>query len=88
MSGRKPVLVSVMYSPKGHTRIGSVHRSAWGPREQTSFSRSSRTLGRAGQVWLASLKVSGSAPDRGQVGSRFTSNHAGCVARGLFAASI
>jgi len=62
MSGGKPVLVFVMYSPKARTRRGSVHRSASGPRDETSFSRRSRTLVRVGQVRMACVKVSGSVP--------------------------
>jgi len=81
MSGGKPVSVSVMYSPKARMRRGSVHRLASGPREETSFSRRSRTLVRAGQVRMAGAKVSGSIPHRGQVGSGFLSNHEVCAAR-------
>jgi len=58
----KPVFVAVMYSPKARMRRGSVHRSASGPREETSFSRRSRSLFRAGQVRMACVKVSGSVP--------------------------
>ena len=81
MSGGNPVLVSVMYSPKGRTRRGSVRRSASGPRAETSFSMRSRTLVQAGQVSMACVKVSGSIPHRGQVGSGFSSNHEVCAAR-------
>jgi len=81
MSGGKPVFVSVMYSPKARTRRGSVHRSASGPRDETSFSRRSCALVRAGQVRTACVKVSGSIPHRAQVGSGFLSNHEVCVAR-------
>jgi len=88
MSGGKPVLVSVMYSPKARMRRGSVHRSASGPREETSFSRRSRALVPAGQVRMACAKLSGSVPHRGQVGSGFSSNHQVCAARELFAARI
>ena len=81
MSGGKPVLVSVMYSPKARTSRGSVHSSASGPREETSFSRRSRALVRGGQVRMACQKVSISIPHRGQVGSGFSSNHEVCAAR-------
>jgi len=81
MSGGKPVLVSVMYSPKAHMRRGSVHRLGSGPREETSFSRRSRTLVSAGQVRMACVKVSGSVPYRGQVGFGLSSNHEVCAAR-------
>jgi len=60
MPGGKPVHVVVMYSPKARRRRGSVHRSASGPREETSFRKRSQTLFRAGQVRMASVKVSGS----------------------------
>jgi len=76
-----PVFVSVMYSPRARTRRGSVHRSASGPREETSFCRRSRTLVRAGQVRMAWVKVSDSSSHRGQVGSGFALNHEVCAAR-------
>jgi len=88
MSEGKPVLVSVMYSPKARMTRGSVHRSASGRREETSFSRRSRAMLRAGQVRMACAKVSRSVPHRGQVGSGFSSNHEVCAARELFAARI
>jgi len=84
----KPVLVSVMYSPKARTRRGSVHRSASGPSEATSFSRRSQTLVRAGPARMACVMLSGSVPHRGQVGSGFSSNHEVCAARELFTAHI
>jgi len=62
MAGGKPVFVVVMYSPKARMRRGSVHRSASGPREETSFSKRSRTLFRPGQVRMACVKDSGSVP--------------------------
>jgi len=58
MSGGKPVLVSVMYSPRARMRRGFVHRWVSGPREDTSFSRRSRALDRAGQVSMACAKFS------------------------------
>jgi len=88
MSGGKPVFVVVMYSPKGRMRSGFVQRSALGPREETSFSSRSRTRVWAGQVRMVCVKVSGSVPHQGQVGSGFSSNHEGCAARDLFAARI
>jgi len=81
MSWGKPLFVSVMYSPTARGRKGSVHRSASGPREEKSFSRRSRTLVRAGPVRMAYVKVSGSVPHRGQVGSGFSSNDDTCGAR-------
>jgi len=81
MSGGKPVFVSVMYLPKAHTRRGLDHILASSPREETSFSRRSQTLARAGQDWMACWKESGQVPHRGQVRSGFSSNHAVWVAR-------
>ena len=81
MSGGKPVFVSVMYSPKTRIRWGSDHRLASCLREERSFSRRSRSLTQAGQVRMACRKVSGSVPQRGQVGSGFSSNQEGCAAR-------
>jgi len=81
MSGGNLVLVSVIYSPKARMRKGSVHRSASGLREETSFSRRSWTLVRAEQVRMACVKVSGSIPHRREVGSGFSSNHEVCAAR-------
>ena len=59
MSGGKPVFLFVMYSPRAHIRWGSVHRVASCPREETSFSRRSRSLVRVGQVRMARWNVSG-----------------------------
>jgi len=81
MSGGKPVLVSVMYSPKAGIRWGSDHKAASCPREVTSFSRRSRTLARAGQERMAWWEVSGSVPQRGQVGFGSSSNQEGCATR-------
>jgi len=81
MSGGKPVFVSVMYSPSARIRRGSDHVDASCAREETSFSRRSRARWLAGQVRMACVKVSGSIPHRGQVGSGFSSNHAVCAAR-------
>jgi len=75
MRGAKPVFVSVMYSPKARMSRGSVHRSAPGPREETSFCRRSRTLDRAGQEGMVCVGVSGSLLHRGQVWSGYSSNH-------------
>ena len=70
MSGGKPVLVVVMYSPRARIRCGSDHRLESWPREETSFSRRSRSLDRAGQERTACRNVSGSifAPWTGEVG--------------------
>jgi len=81
MSGGKPVLVSVIYSPRARTRWGSDHQGASCPREVTPFSRRSRTLARAGQVRMAWWKVSDSVPQRGQVGFGSSSNQEGWAAR-------
>jgi len=53
MSGGKPVFVSVIYSPSARMRRGSDHIIASCAREETSFSRRSRTRERAGQVRMA-----------------------------------
>jgi len=50
MSGGKPVFVSVMYSPSARMRWGSDQIVVLCLREETSFSRRSRTCVRAGQV--------------------------------------
>jgi len=81
MSGGKPVFVSVMYSPRARMRRGSDYIVASCAREETSFSRRSRTRVRAGQVRMACWKDSGPVPHRGQVGSGFSSNHEGWAAR-------
>ena len=81
MSGGKLVFVCVMYSPWARIRWGSVHVVASCPREETSFSRRSQTLERAGQERMACWKVSGPVSQRGQVRSGFSSNHEGCAAR-------
>jgi len=81
MSGGKPVFVSVMYSPRACMRRGSDHIVASCAREETSFSRRSRARVRAGQVRMACWKDSGPVLHRGQVGSGFSSNHAGWAAR-------
>jgi len=81
MSGGKPVFVSVMYSPSARMRRGSDHIVASCAREETSFSRRSRTRVRAGQVRMACWKDSGPFPHRGQVGSGFSSNDEGWAAR-------
>jgi len=62
VSGGKPVFVVMIYSPKARMRRGSVHRSASGPREETSSSKRSRTLFLVGQVRMACMKDSGSVP--------------------------
>jgi len=41
---------------------GLVHRSASGPREETSFSKRSRTPFRVGPVRIACVKVAGAVP--------------------------
>ena len=81
MSGGKPVLVTVMYSPRARMRWGSVHSGESCPREETTFGRRSRTHERAGQVSMAGWKDSGSVPQRGQVVSGFLSNQEGWAAR-------
>jgi len=53
MSGGKPVLVSVMYSPSACMRRGLDHIVVSYAREETSFSRESRTRERAEQVRMA-----------------------------------
>ena len=79
--GGKPVLVVVMYSPRARTRWGSVHKLASWPREETSFSRRSRSLVRAGQERIACWNVSGSVSHRGQMGSGSASDQDGWAAR-------
>jgi len=81
MSGGKPVLVLVMYSPKARIRWGSDDIVALCPREESSFSRSSRTLARAWQVRMACWKVSGPVSQRGHVRSGFSWNHEGWAAK-------
>jgi len=81
MSGGKPVFVSVMYSPRARMRVGSDHIGASCAREETSFSRRFRTHVRAGQVRTACWKDSGPVPQRGQVGSEFSSDQEGWAAR-------
>jgi len=71
----KPVFVAVMYSPQARMRRGSVHRSVSGPREETPFRKRSGSLFRAGQVRMGCVKVSGSVPHGGQVGSESSSNN-------------
>jgi len=68
MFGGKPVFVFMMYSLKARMRWDSVHIVASCPREDTSFSRRSRTLARAGQVRMACWKVSGPVSQRGKSG--------------------
>jgi len=68
MAGGKPVFVFVMYSPRARMRMGSDHIVPSPTREETSFSRSSRTRVRAGQVRMACWKDSGPVLHRGQVG--------------------
>jgi len=81
MSGGKPVFKSVMYSLRARIRWGSDHRVASCPREETSFSSSSRSLARAGQVRMACRKVSGSVSQRGQVRFGSLSDQDGWAAR-------
>jgi len=71
MSGGKPVLVSVMYSPKARMRRGSEQVVVSGAREETPVSRTSRTREQAGHVSMACWKDSGRVSHRGQVGSGF-----------------
>jgi len=81
MSGGKRVLVSVKYSPRARSRWGSVHRLASWSREETSFSRRSRSQAQAGQARMASWNVLGSVPQRGQVWFRSSSDQEGWAAR-------
>jgi len=81
MSGGKPVLVVVMYSPRARVRWGSDHTLASWPREETSFSRRSRSLDRAGQERMACWNVSGSVSHRGQVRLGSSSDQDGWAAR-------
>jgi len=81
MSGGKPVLVSVMYSPKARMRVGSDHIAASCAREETSFSRRFRARVRAGQVRSACWKDSGPVSQRGQVGSGLSSDQEGWAAK-------
>jgi len=81
MSGGKPVFVSVICSPSARMRRGSDHVVASYAREETSFSRWSRARWVVRQVRMACVKVSGSTPHRGQVGSGLSSNHKVCAAR-------
>jgi len=81
MSGGKPVFVVVMYSPRARISWGSVHMSSSWPREETSFSRWSQSLARAGQVRMACWKVSGSVSQRGQVRLGSSSDHEGWAVR-------
>ena len=81
LSGGKPVLVSVMYSPSARLRWGLDQIIASCQREETSFSRTSQTHVRAGQVRIACWKDSGPVWYRGQVGSGFSSNHEGWAAK-------
>jgi len=77
----KLVLVSVMYSPNARMRWGSAHNVASCSREEMPFSRASWTLVRAGQVRMTCWNVSGPVPHHGQVGSGFSSDQEGWVAR-------
>ena len=81
MSGGKPVLVSVMYSPRARRRVGWDHIGASCAREETSFSRRFRACVRAGQVRTACWKDSGPVSQRGQVGSGLSSDQEGWAAR-------
>jgi len=81
MAGGKPVFVVVMASPRAGIRWGSVHMLSSCPREETSFSRRSRSLARAGQERMACWNVSGSILQRGQVRLGFSSDHEGWAAR-------
>ena len=81
MSGGKPVFVFVMYSPRARIRWGLDPSVASRPREETSFTRRSRSLAWAGQVRIACRKFSGSVAQRGQVWSGSSSNQEGWAAR-------
>jgi len=73
--------MSVMYLPKARMRWGLVHKVASCSREETSFSRRSGTLTRAGLVRMVCWNDSGSVSHRGQVGSGSSLNKEGWVAR-------
>jgi len=73
MSSGKLVLVSEMYWSRARISWGSVHKRASGPREETTFSRRSQTLQRAGQLRMACSNNSGLLPQQGQDGSGFLS---------------
>ena len=81
MSGGKPVFVSVMYSPNARMRRRTDHIVALCAREETSFSRRSRTREGAGQARTACWKDSGPVRHCGQVGLGLSSNHEGWAAR-------
>jgi len=88
MSGGNLVFVSGMYSSNARMRWGLDQIVASCPREETSFSRSSRALVRAGQLRTACWKDCGPVSHRGQDGSGFSSNHEGWAAKYLFADRI
>ena len=81
MSGGKPVFVRVMYSPRVRSRWGSDHKMESRPREETSFSSTSRSLARAGQERMACWNVSGSISHRGQERLGSSSDQDGWAAR-------
>jgi len=81
MSGGKPVLVTVMYSPRARMRGELDHIVASCAREETFFSGRSRTGVRAGQERMACLKDSGPVMHRGQVRSGSSSDPEGWAAR-------
>jgi len=81
MSGGKPVFVFPIYLPRAGMSRGSDDRAASCPRDETSFSRRSRTLVWAGQVRMACWNVSGSVSYRGQVRVGSSLNQEGWAAR-------
>jgi len=62
-------------------RSGSVHIVLPCPNEETSFSRTSRTLACPGQVKMACWTVGGPVLQRGQVMSPFSLNQEGWAAK-------
>jgi len=88
MSGRKPVLVCVMYSARACLGWDLVHSLTSCPREETSGSRRFLATDRGGQVMMACWKDSGSIRHRGQVVSGFLANPEGWAASSLYAACI
>jgi len=81
MAGGKPVLVFVMYTPRARSKRGSDNRGESYPREETFFSRRSRSLARAGHDYMAYWNVLGSVSQRGQVKLGSSSDQDGWAAR-------
>jgi len=66
---------------EGRIRSVSVHVGVSRLRQETSFSRRSRSLARAGQLRMACWQDSGSTPQRGQDTFGFALNLEGWAAR-------